>query len=256
MRPVARSISGVLAKDIDDFEHSFATWDEHNRFLYRDLQKRALEFSRTDPEGGNLVLAKLASVIGDEEEVERWCTNLEHNHFADAATHMRFDHYVNSGQATKGLALLPGIVARRSDQNLVHLMHGAIAIGAFTAAKNALEAADMRQEVLVGAATFIEKVKSNQSVVAELGLEDSHLALMFDEAGAILREAHRNWASYELSVIAVPRSVGGPAMSVEWPVRVTPAEAAKLTWNLTDRLVEKDLDRPGFSLGFLGVKLQ
>lgn len=113
----------------------------------------------------------------------------------------------------------------------------------------------MRNEVLV-ATTFIEKIRSTSKVVAELGIDDARLALMFDEAGSVLREVHRNWASYALSIIALPSTVGGPAVSVEWPIPVGAAEASRLTWALTDRLVKKDLDTSGFSLGFLGVKLQ
>lgn len=255
MSPVAASIAQELCDAFDNFQDSVASWDNYDEARYSEIHAKAEALCKIDVEGGNLILAKLGSVIGNDAEVERWCRNLEYNHYKDTATHMRFHHYVNMGYATKGQNLLKSVIERRSDQDLLHLMHGVMAIGAFTAAKNALQDAEMRKEQLVSN-DFVEKIKSTHHVVAELGIEDTHLAQMFDEAGAILRAAHRNWASYELSIIAIPRTAGGPALSVEWPVQVSPSEAARLTWELTDRLVEKDLDRPGFSLGFLGVKLQ
>ncbi|KRC36220.1 hypothetical protein ASE28_01415 [Acidovorax sp. Root219] len=255
MRPVPLSAADVLSADFDVFHDTVGSWDNYDRAAFSALHARAVELSKTDVADGNLILAKLASVLGKDEEVERWCRNLEHNNFREQAMHMRFQHFVNMGFATKGQDILPKIIANRSDQNLVHLMHGAIALGAFNAAKNALENADMRKENL-GPTNYIDKIKANHPVVLELGLEDAHVARMFDEAGAVLREARRNWASYDLSIIALPRAAGGPAMSVEWPILVSPAEAARLTWLLTDRLVEKELDLPGFSVGFLGLTLQ
>lgn len=255
MSPVAITIAEVLAEDFDAFHDTVVSWDHYDRVIFADLHARAMELSKTDVGNGNLFLAKLASVLGKDEEVERWCKNLERNLYREEAMHMRFQHFVNMGYASKGQNILPDIVANRSDQNLVHLMHGAIALGAFNAANNALENADMRHENL-GPTDFIDKIKTHHPIVLELGLEDSRIAEMFDEAGAILRGNRMNWSSYDLSIIAISGSSGGPAMSVEWPVALTPVEAAELTWQLTDRLVEKDLDFPGFSIGFLGVNLQ
>lgn len=255
MRPVAITIADVLAEDFDEFHDTVVFWDQYDQAVYADLHARAMELSKSDVSDGNLILAKLASVLGRDDEVERWCKNLEHNLYKEEAMHMRFQHFVNMGYASKGQKILPDIIANRSDQNLVHLMHGAIALGAFNAANTALESADMRNENL-GPTGFIDKIKARHPVVLELGLDDSHIAKMFDEAGAILREIRMNWSSYDLSIISFPRSSGGPAMSVEWPVVLSPVEAAQLTWELTDRLVEKELDVPGFSIGFLGVKLQ
>lgn len=255
MRPIALTTADALAAEFDAFHDTVLFWDSYDRAVLSDLHARAMELSKSDVGDGNLILAKLASVLGKDEEVERWCRNLEHNHHKEMAMHMRFQHFVNMGYATKGQSLLPDIIANRSDQNLVHLMHGAIAIGAFNAASNALESADMRHEHL-RRTQFIDKIKAQHPVVLELGLEDTVVAKMFDEAGALLRETRMNWSSYDLSIIALTRASGGPAMSVEWPIGLSPADAARLTWELTDRLVEKDLDVPGFSLGFLGVKLQ
>lgn len=255
MRPAAVTVADVLAEDFDAFHDTVVFWDHYDRAVLSDLHARAIDLSKSDVGDGNLILAKLASVLGKDDEVERWCKNLEHNHYKEVAMHMRFQHYVNMGYASKGQDLLPDIIANRSDQNLVHLMHGAVALGAFNAANHALESADMRQENL-GPMDFINKIKAHHPVVLELGLPDSAIAKMFDEAGAILREIRMNWSSYDLSIIALPRASGGPAMSVEWPIALSPTDAAKLTWALTDRLVEKELDIPGFSLGFLGVNLK
>ena len=255
MNPVARTLAEKLHEDFDSFQNSVETWDSYDRATFADLYARAVELSRSDLEPGNLILAKLASVVGDTAQVERWCRNLEANHHNDAAMHMRFHHLVNMGQAIEGQALLPRIIANRSDQNLIHLLHGAIALGAFNTAGKTLEEAGMRNEVLV-ATTFIEKIRSTSKVVAELGIDDVHIGKMFEEAGSLLREVHRNWASYALSIVTLPSTAGGPAISVEWALPVGAAEASRMTWKLTERLVQKDLDTPGFSLGFLGVKQQ
>lgn len=255
MNPIPLSVGEELHRDFDEFHETVRSWDHYDRTRCAELHQRATELSKTDVEAGNLLLAKLGSVLGNSDEVERWCRNLEHHNFRDAALHMRFQHFVNSGQATKGQEIFSEVVARRNDQNLVHILHGAIAIGAFNAASEALRNSNMRKEN-IGHSDFIEKIKSNHPAVVELGLEDFKIAKMFDEAGAILREVRMNWSSYDLSIIALTHSSGGPAVSVEWQVSLSPTEAACLTWKLTDRLVEKELDFPGFSLGFLGVELQ
>lgn len=255
MTPEAQTIVAELDKDFDAFQRSVFRWDDYDGAAYADLLHRAESLARSDAVSSNIFQAKLASVVGDAELVERWCRNLELNRQIDRALHMRFHHYVNQGYASKGQEILPKLFAQRGNSNLLTIALGAIAVGAFYTAIEAINAAESRQEQLKMTA-IIDQIRPAHAVIADMGISDAEIAKIFDEAGHVLREARMNWSSNNVSIIALPRSEGGPAMSVEWPIMVTPEEAARLTWEVTDRLVDRDLDLPGFSLGFMGLDIE
>lgn len=255
MRPEAQTILSALVKDFDTFQDTVFHWDDYDKATYADLLGRAEILARSDAAAASIYQAKLASVIGDAVQVERWCRNLELNKRLDLALHMRFHHYVNQGYASKGQEILPAVFAQRGDANLMSIARGALAVGAFSTAINAIDAAEGRQEKLM-MTTLIDKIRPAHAVITDMGISDYEIGKMFDQAGHIIREGRMNWSSNNLSIIALSRSEGGPAMSVEWPIMVTPDEAARLTWQLTDRLVDHDLDRPGFSLGFIGLDIE
>ena len=255
MNAKVQTIAVELGQDFERFQDSVFSWDEYDRAVYADLHDRAQTLAKLDVTRGNMYFAKLASAIGDTEQVERWCRNIDANNKPALAAHTRLHHFVNLGYATKGQELLPRIFSERGASNLASLASGAIAVGAFSAAHDALQTAKARGEELA-MPEVIEKIHSAFQVVDSLGINDAEIARMYDEAGKIVREQRMNWASNSVSIVALQSSEGGPAISIEWPIMVTPTKAAQLTWDLTDRLVDMDLDRPGFSLGFLGLVLK
>lgn len=255
MNPQAQTIAAQLGQDIERFQDSVFSWDAYDHTVFSDLFGRAQALAKLDVACANTIFAKLASSIGNSEEVERWCRNLELNNHRAQATHMRLHHFVNLGYASKAQQLLGNVFAERGAASITSLACGAIAAGAFSAAYEAIDAAEQRGEILA-MQEVKEKIRSVALVIQELDIDDAHIGNMFDEAGEILRAQRKNWASNSVSIVALRGAQGGPAVSVEWPIMVNPAEAARLTWELTDRLVAKDLDRPGFNVGFIGLSIQ
>ncbi len=254
MSPEAQLIFEQLERETSDFQESVNSWDTYDRVVFSELYARAIDLCRHQVINGNTILAHLSSVIGDFSEFERWVKNIKNNGGHGEAVHVEFMHYVNHGYAKKAQELLPEAATHREKVNLIDLLVGAYSVGAFISATDAIDRANVRGEVLM-MTQLLDALRSAATVTKELDLTDREIGDMLDIAGEIIREHRMTWSSGKPTVIALDSAHGGPALSIDWRVYVSPAEAANLTWELTDRLVDRDLDRAGCSIGFSGVKI-
>ena len=104
--------------------------------------------------------------------------------------------------------------------------------------------------------TLLKKTKDVAAVTNELSIDDASIARMLDVAGEVLREHKLMWESDAPEVLALSSSKGGPAICFEYVVTVTPAEASAMSWELAEKLVDRNLDRPCVTVGFLGNRVQ
>lgn len=254
MSPEAQSVFKELERDVHRFQDTVGSWDTYDRETCAALEARAQEFCKFDVVRGSSILASLASVTGDLVNFERWVRNIERNGASEEAAHLRFMHSINHGYATNAQSCLPELAKRRGSVRLSDLLVGAYSAGAFLAALEAIEQANLRQEVLV-MTTRIEELRITAAAVKALGLSDQEIGEMLNVAGEIVRENRLTWSSGRPNVVIIDANHEGPSISIDWRLFVSPKKAAELTWELTDRLVRREVDRAGCSVGFIGAQV-
>lgn len=244
-----------LRDEVNDFVEGVTRTDTYQQLVFNRLMAECRRLQETDVVQASLICAFLNSSIGQFEEVDRWLRNAALNGGADEARIERFTHYVNHGFASQALELIDDIFSRRAGKTLMDLARGAVAIGAFTKVVKAVEASRQNNEVLT--MTGLHKLACRAaSVLGQLGVSDSQIAAMLNVAGESLRSKKLLWVCDQPDITVLDASQGGPALAFEYRVYVTPAEAAKMTWDLTEALITRELDRPNVSVGFLGTDLQ
>lgn len=99
---------------------------------------------------------------------------------------------------------------------------------------------------------------ARQAVAAQdqLQLSDSDIALVLDEAGALLRANRLLWQGGSLDISILTADEGGPSISMEYRVDISAQEAARMNWSLAEALVDKNLYKAGLHIGFLGTALE
>lgn len=256
---MARAKPLTLADSLVDGLVQFATDTTHtdvfDKLVFRRLFNESDRLQQTNVVYGSVRKAFLCSTVGDFAEVEKWLKNAEQNNGHDQARIERFTHYVNHGYATKALALVDQIFSARMNHKLMDLACGAAAIGAFNKIVDGVADATARGEVLQ--MTNVHALATNATEVMRLlQVSDSDIAAMLDVAGEHLRENKLLWENGLPDITVLDEQHDGPALLIAFRISVSPQDAVRLSWRMTDDLVNRGLDRTGLNVDFIGTKLQ
>ena len=199
--------------------------------------------------------AILSSSIGNFEDAESWFVNAERNGAIHESCMERLHTYVNHGFASRALGLTEVVLANRLAYTLMDLASAVTSCGAFQKIVEAVENSIQRREVLQMTST-LELARQAVAAQDQLQLSDSDIALVLDEAGALLRANRLLWQGGSLDISILTADEGGPSISMEYRVDISAQEAARMNWSLAEALVDKNLYKAGLHIGFLGTALE
>lgn len=249
------TLNDSLVEGLVQFATDTTHTDVYDKLVFRRLFNESDRLQQTNVVQGSVRKAFLCSTVGDFAEVERWLKNAERNNGCDVARIQRFTHYVNHGYATMALDLVDQAFAARMNHNLMDLACGAAAIGAFNKIVDGVVAATARGEVLKMNNVHALSVKATE-VMRLLQVTDSDIAAMLDVAGEHLREEKLLWENDLPDITVLDEQQDGPALLIAFRIDVPPQEAVRLSWQMTETLIYRGLDRPGLNVDFIGTRLQ
>lgn len=254
-KPLSLRKASALDQDLNDFSRSITTVGVYDRRVFLEIERSAtdLQGPGRDVVGGSLGRAILYSAAGKVEDAEKMFRNAELNHGIAPARISRMSHLVNHGFASEAMALADAAFADRGQANFVDVAEIVFACGGFHKIVQKVDASIANKEVLK-MNDLLDLSKSAVVVLDQLGVSDAQLAAMLDLAGAQLRDHKLWWQGDRPHISVLATGKGGPALMFDYRVHVTPDEAAKISWALTDALVGHDLALPGVFIGFLGTK--
>lgn len=247
-------LDGDLAKSLNKFAAATTHTDVYDRFVFRRIYNECDQLQTADVVRGSARKAFLYSTIGDFVEVEKWLKNAEKNNGVDLARIERFTHLVNHGFATQALTLIEPVFGARMGHTLMDLANGAAAIGAFNKIVDAVAAATANGEVLQMTNVYALAVEA-ADVMRQLHVTDGDVAAMLDVAGECLRENKLLWENGLPDITLLDESHDGPALLMAFRIAVSPQEAVRISWGMTEAIVERGLDRAGLHVDFIGTQL-
>lgn len=253
--PSPQTLVNSLREELNVFVIGVKNTHRYERATFLVLMKKCEDLQKTEVVKASLLRAFLNSSIGDFNEAERMLRNAELNGGVDEARIERFTHYANHGFALKGLSLVDDVFNYRNGNGLMELARAAVAVGAFRKVATAVRDSIKNNEVLN--MTGLHRLACRaEGVMGQLGVSDAQLAAMLDVAGASLRSHSLLWETGLPDITVLEAEQGGPGLAFEYRVDVSPQEAAQMTWDLTEALVNRDLDLPNVAVGFLGTNFQ
>jgi len=229
--------------------------DQVNWFVMKRLVKDCEDLAKTDAVTANLYLAVIYGMTGDIERAEYCLRVVEGNRQVHQARLWRVLVYANSLRASQAAALADEAFAHREDVPFVALMNALSAVGAVHSIVKAADNAHMRNEVLVNMTSLLEKNRRAAAVLDKQGLTQQDVTAWMDLAGEVMRNHHLQWLG-DGPLMDVFDDEEDCSVNYRFMVWATPDEAAKLTFELTEKVVDHDLDlKPGITVSFSGSNL-
>ena len=254
--PVPQTLAESLWSRISAFLEEAVRVDCINSFAFNVLLRDCDKLARTDVINASLYRGALYSVVGRDLDAEYQFDNVEANgeHFLASAWRMAF--YSNRGYAKRVISMADQVLSQRGSIRFSDLMRPVASMGGFQAICRSADAASQRQEVLVGMTNLLEKSRRACAVMKNLQITDDDVSAAVDVAGEIMREQRLVWMGQIPDVETFDEDCDFHSLMLQFRIGVSPRKASELTFELIVRLVDRDLDRAGLSVCFLGVDLE
>lgn len=219
---------------------------------YQVLRQELTEIARTNVRFADARRAYLASLSGQDADFQDAINNLRaNNHIADARLE-NYAHLLNHGYAIRAFECAGVVMTERHVTQSMDVFSAIVSNGGFQLLNSYVCGAQERQEVLQASPLF-QKVKEVVQVMEQLKVSDLDVVKMKDVAGEVLREHNRIWAGDATHVTTLNVGQDDPQLLIEYFVGVAPTVAAQMSWDLAERLIDRELDKPGVCLNFLGI---
>ena len=239
-----------LAPRITAFMNQVVRLEEVDPFALRSLRREIQELQRSDVLNAGALQCRLQSLMLDDDGLQATLRNMHLNNgsvmarlaeFADGALWLRAARVQGLFQQVIQDRVLP----------LMQLANFGLRAGAIQALVGALDAAQARNEVLQ-MTSVVHTVRKSHVAMKQLSATDADFAPMLEVAGELLRE-RRIFPGWTAQIISTDLNDGGPSVLMQYRLGISAEEAAEMNLELVDRLVDRNLDRPGLYVGFVGA---
>ena len=251
--PLALEKKTVLWDETVAYLVAQTSTDIKSHLRWRSLWKSANELSKDDAMSASILCAMLLSAAGDLEGAEYWLRNLEQLGDASRALSWRMCLLGNQGYASRALELAPTVLANPAPVPFAEVAIAASWFGAFTSIVQAVNNAIQQHKVLVKVTQQVEIARQADHVMSLLGVTESQYAAVLDVAGEMMRARRLAWSetsSFHI-IDEAPEQLG---ILMIYRIHVSPEEASDMNFELASTLVDRDLDKPGLSVSFQGMK--
>jgi hypothetical protein len=229
---------------------------EINEFTWKGLYRDCERLTKTDVVRASLYKGVLHSLKGEDDKAETAFQNAALNGAKETARAWLIGHFANRGFASKAAAIAAESLENSGDVNFAQLMDAVATCGAFGAIVKAADNAFASNKVLTQMTTTLETSRRAKAVMDELHLTDADVSAAVDVAGEVLRENKLLWLHKMADIEVFDDECPFRSLMLQFHVAVTPEKAAAMCNTLTERLVVRDLDKPGLSVTFLGTELE
>jgi len=221
-------------------------------FQVASLNRQFDTLAKTDIASADCYRISLATLLGDEKVVLERIRNLEQNKYFEVARSQRFRYAGNRLQASTAFEMAKEALERPIQRPLAEVLETLSGVAAFRPGVALLQAAEKDQRVTQTSGA-IPLTKEGARVLDVLGIDDKTVIAVIDEIGKLLWERRFMWMHMRPDIWVSPEDAVEPGLLIQYRLPLEPDAAADLGWDLSFRLAEKDLVRPGFALGFLGM---
>lgn len=250
----AKKLADELSEHIEAYVNALERSCQVDSAAYAVLRQECTQLAATDVCLADGQRAFLASISERPEDYAAAIRNLKANRNFARAIFEEFKHAINRGYASQAYEMASSAIeaSRHPSNNGADVCSALYSIGAFCSIDQHVKAS-AEQQMALGASPLIIKVKEVVAVMNQIGVSDLQIAQMLDVAGEFLREEHLLWAGDRPNVTTLTEEQGGPQILFEYFIGVTAKKAAELSWNLSERLIDREMDVQGVDICFVGI---
>lgn len=256
--PIPKEIQEEVVDQLNQLIGNVHHFGDVPEFEVARARRNLDRLARTSAAAADLNAAGLESMLGDLEEAERRLANASRLGQATAANICRVAVLANHGYFGEACRLVDALAADAALDN-IKAVNLAFAAGGFRSLHSWFDFCKVNHRVIaMQSLPYIENAVRISAVMDALGLEEDTLRSALDSAGELMRERRLFWQNtqpdlfYELA----SSDEGDPLLNIDFRIDVSPEVAADMNDALVEKLAEKALFRPGFSIGFVGTDLR
>jgi hypothetical protein len=191
--------------------------------------------------------SNIYALAGDVERAIYWAKNADQNRGPGAPV-SQYTVLTLLGYPKEALPLFDAAIAHRTG-NIDHYIRTAVSYGWFARAQGLVE--KCRKDALVHKPLkYLSVIPRAARIFADRGLTEDDVndvtTLMYE----VLRENKMVWLGYGPSVTLHDEGTSDAYVLMRFALHAEPARVAKLSWELTERIVAQDYDRPGLIVSF------
>lgn len=249
---LTQRVADRLLELLHSATHSKSVQHFQRASLLRDIET----IQKTDAQNAFLLRSILATLDGDIDEAER---NVEcaRKLNAPGAAQQHLFALSNLGYAARALhvartEMRPGV------PELSNMIRAVMPVGIAQTAARVIDEAQLASQALCAAGNLAIDMARRIARSLELaGRTEDELVAILDVAGEAMRAKQLLWLDRMPHVITLTGAEGddcAPGVHYLYRVAVSPREAAAMTSDIGWKLIERELDRPGLSVAFVGSK--
>lgn len=248
---IAATADAEIEKLLDGLYEAHLTLDEFDPFKVGRIRRAIEQLKQSNRVQADCFTASLEGILCNYEGAQVAIDNIKANRAFDKATVEQFRLDSNFLYASKARELASD--ALRVHTNHDQIFFSCVTIGAFQTICDAIDRANEERRVIL-ANSVIPLSRKAVAVLQALDVTERDVAACIDVAGEMLRARRLMWLDNAPNVHITGDAVGEPGIALDYKLAVNPADAASLTWELCERLIDRDLYRLGVTIGFVGVR--
>lgn len=252
--PLAHQVLPLVLNILEERGHVGRVDAFQRARITRDLAR----LEETDAFSASIGYSFLASIEGDEAEAERQVQRAWLIGDKDNAQVVRLFNLSNYGRASKALALARSVI-RPGSAFLSKFLQALLPIGAVSTISANVDAAVAANHVLSADANpIIVKARAVEAALNAAGRTEDELAALIDIAGDVLRERGLLWQDRGPEIVVLDGSESedsAPSVGFHYRVAVTPKVAAEMSAAVGWRAIDRDADRLGLTVAFIGTDI-
>jgi hypothetical protein len=187
------------------------------------------------------------ALAGDFEQAIYWAKNADQNRGPGAPV-SQYAVLTLLGYPKEAMPLFDAAVAHR-DGDIDHYIRTAVSYGWFARAQGIVEQC-RRQGLVHKPLSYLRMIPRAAKIFEERGLTEDHVNDITGVMHEILRENRMVWLGYSPSITLHDEGTSDAYVLMRFAVDADPARVADLSWDLTERIVAHDYDRPGLIVSF------
>lgn len=247
----AATIEKDLRQRVADLLVRSTHYADSNTFEVKALLKDADKLTNAVPFAGSLIKAEVHHVCGDVEGFRYWISNARKLGGALHADQSEMIGLGNLGFFSEAAPLYKKVASVPTGQ-LGTVFGLGLLLTSFAHMIKAAQAAELAQLQLEGI-EGLPLAQKGAAIMTKLELEESQVQAVLDVAGEVLRK-HRMFWQQSAPEIRVVDNADGASMLYQLYIGASAQEACRLTDEVIDLMVLRDIDAPGVAFSFLPLE--
>jgi hypothetical protein len=250
--PQPQELANDIVERLNAIAHKGGDRVNVGSFEFRGLMRDITRLQDINAVVASRMKAQAYAIAGDRSQALYWADNTEKLADKGFADYVRFTSLILLGYPSEASELFDSAFENRGDTTIDNIVGKCCSFAWFERAVKVLDYC-VETNLVHKATGLMEVARRAEKIFQERGMSLDATNAVMDEAFGLMRDVGTLWHG-RCPLITIVDDDGGDAyVSLRFPLLVDASKAAELSWQLIERLIEKNLDQTALSVSFTPV---